>query len=168
MIAEIAKIKRIRLDRQTREVRSLESELTDIRSRKEQLIQSIEKFAQWMSDEKVRIFKELMQEPASLDEIDNYNGKLSQLKVQKNDMLFNLKQVEEEELAAQKSLAKAVEKMRAAEQAEEKFQSLAADITSEQIRKRNLEEEKTNEEMAADSSQSNRLSEPAFTVLTGA
>ncbi|ABC30025.1 hypothetical protein HCH_03267 [Hahella chejuensis KCTC 2396] len=151
MIASIAEIKQHRTNRQARQVKSLEIALSDLRERRSQSAHAFTDFQQWRRRESDRLFAELAGKPASLQEVDDYNSRVTYFKVQSNDLASQLKQIQAQETAAEQKLQAALDQLKAAQRAQEKFAILAEDFQGALQQNRIRLEEQQAEEMAADS-----------------
>ena len=167
-ITQVARIKQHRAERQARQVKLLGKELAAIRARKAQLTQNLMDFTQWQESEVNRLFAKLAATPATLNQVDDFNGRVSALNTQKHQLQLELKQAETEESNAQRALQEAMEKLQAAERTQEKFQFLREEIHQLQMREYFQHEERLAEEVAADSYQCGHKNQRTINPVTEA
>ncbi|OZG74343.1 hypothetical protein BTA51_04850 [Hahella sp. CCB-MM4] len=157
MIADVAKIKKHRTERQARKVKVLSKELAERRENREQLKQSLIDFTLWQQQETAKLFKQLADAPATLIQIDEYNSKVSAFKERITRLSLEVTQAESEEATAEKHLQDAADQLLAAQRVEEKFHYLAKEMLREQAVKNGLLEEKNAEETAMESHQGSHI-----------
>ncbi|WP_020408624.1 type III secretion system stalk subunit SctO [Hahella ganghwensis] len=173
MIADITRIKQHRTDRQARQVKTLENELNHIRERKRQSAETLNAFIQWQRDEHDRLFHKLSEAPASLLQVDSYNREVSRLAVRRNELVFEFKQIEEEEFEARKRLQDAYDQWQIAEKNQKRFESVAKEVHQKLARDLIRLEDLQAEELSAESFQNHHrhndspLSAIRFNTLIG-
>jgi len=156
MMTRIANIKQHRVSRQARQVNVLNRALSEVAERRANILTALESFTQHQQTETERLFCEMACQPIRLPQVDEYNRQVAKLKARKDELMFELNQVKEAEVAAQKKLQDSTSKLRIAERTMEKFQLVADDLNQELNQKILFLEENHAEEMSADTFQSCR------------